>query len=132
MIFFLFSSISLVMSPFSSMIVLMWILSLGPLVSLARALSIFLILSKNQLLVFQILCIVFFVSLCFSFFSLASPALDSHWGKSNVLISELRSESTPERSALFKQYLCVDDCVTCSAFFIRVNMTTILEVTPTI
>ena len=51
------------MSPFLSMIALMWISSLSPLVSLTRALSIFLIFSKNQLLVFLILYIFFFVSL---------------------------------------------------------------------
>jgi hypothetical protein len=45
------------------MILLIWILPLGPLVSLAKGLSILLILSKNQLLVLVILCIVFFVSI---------------------------------------------------------------------
>ena len=117
------------MSPFLSMIALMWISSLSPLVSLTRALSIFLIFSKNQLLVFLILYIFF---LCFSFFSLGSPALDSHRSKRGDLTSELRSESTAERPALFRQYSCVDDRGTCSFFFNRVNMTTILEVTPTI
>jgi hypothetical protein len=51
------------MSPFSFLILLIWILPLGPLVSLAKSLSILLILSKNQLLVLLILCIVFFVSI---------------------------------------------------------------------
>jgi hypothetical protein len=41
----------------------MWILPLGPLASLARGLSLLLILSKSQLLVLLILCIVFFVSI---------------------------------------------------------------------
>jgi hypothetical protein len=50
------------MPPFSFLILLIWILSLGFLVSLARGLSILLILSKNQLLVLLIICIVFFVS----------------------------------------------------------------------
>jgi hypothetical protein len=51
------------MSPFSFLILLIWILPLGPSVSLARGFSILLILSKNQLLVLKILCIVFFVSI---------------------------------------------------------------------
>ena len=50
------------MSPFSFLILLIWILSLCPLVSLAKGLSILLIFSKNQLLVWLILCIVLFVS----------------------------------------------------------------------
>ena len=51
------------MSPFSFLILLIWILSLCPLVSLAKGLSILLIFSKNQLLVLLILCIVLFVSI---------------------------------------------------------------------
>jgi hypothetical protein len=47
----LISSISIVMSPFSFLILLIWILHLGPLVSLARGLCILLFLLKNQLLV---------------------------------------------------------------------------------
>jgi hypothetical protein len=50
------------MSPFSFLILLIRILSLCPLVSLAKSLSILLIFSKNQLLVWLILCIVLFVS----------------------------------------------------------------------
>ena len=50
------------MSPFSFLILLIRILSLYPLVSLAKGLSILLIFSKNQLLVWLILCIVLFVS----------------------------------------------------------------------
>ena len=50
------------MSPFSFLILLIWILSLYPLVRLAKGLSILLIFSKNQLLVLLILCIVLFVS----------------------------------------------------------------------
>ena len=61
---FKISSVSVVMSPFSFLILLTWILPLGPLVSLARGLSILLICSKNQLLALLILCIVFFVSIC--------------------------------------------------------------------
>ena len=60
---FLISYISIVMSPFSFLILLMWILHIDPLVSLARSLSILLILSKEELLVLFILCIVFFVSI---------------------------------------------------------------------
>jgi hypothetical protein len=55
--------ISLFMSPFSFLILLIWILSLCPLVSLAKGLPILLIFSKNQLLVLLILCIVLFVSI---------------------------------------------------------------------
>ena len=50
------------MSPFSFLILLIWILSLCPLVSLAKGLSILLIFSKKQLLVWLILCIVLFLS----------------------------------------------------------------------
>ena len=61
---FWFSSGSVVMSPFSFMILLIWTLPLSRLVSLARSLSILFIylLSKKQLLVLLILCLVFFVS----------------------------------------------------------------------
>ena len=52
-----------VMSPFSFLILLIWILSLCLLVSRAKDLSILLIFSKNQLLVLLILCIALFVSL---------------------------------------------------------------------
>jgi hypothetical protein len=55
------SSISVVMSPFSFLILQIWKLPLGPLVSLARGLSILLILSKSKHLVLLILCIVFFI-----------------------------------------------------------------------
>jgi hypothetical protein len=50
------------MSPFSFLILLIWILSLCPLVSLDKGLSILLIFSKNQLQVLLILCIVLSVS----------------------------------------------------------------------
>jgi hypothetical protein len=53
---------SVVMSPFSFLILLIRMLSLCPLVSVAKGLSILLIFSKNQLLVWLILCIVLFVS----------------------------------------------------------------------
>ena len=49
------------MSPFSFLILLIWILSLCPVVSLG--LSILLIFSKNQLLVLSILYILLFVSI---------------------------------------------------------------------
>jgi hypothetical protein len=50
------------MSLFSFLILLIRILSLCPLVSLAKGLSILLIFSKNHLLVWLILCVVLFVS----------------------------------------------------------------------
>jgi hypothetical protein len=46
----------------SFLILLIWILSLCPLVSLAKGLSILLIFSKNQLLFLLIVCIVLFLS----------------------------------------------------------------------
>jgi hypothetical protein len=48
--------------PFSFLVLLICIVSLYPLFSLARALFILMIFSKNQLLVLFILCIVLFVS----------------------------------------------------------------------
>jgi hypothetical protein len=48
------------MPPFSFRILLIWILSLCPLVTLAKGLSILLILSKDQLLVLLVLGIVLF------------------------------------------------------------------------
>jgi hypothetical protein len=62
MIFWI-SSDSVVMSPFSSLNLLIRTLSLCPLVSLAEGLSILLIFSKNHLLVWMTLCIVLFVSI---------------------------------------------------------------------
>ena len=59
---FRISSGSVVMSPFSFLILLIRILSLCPLVSLAKGLSILLIFPKNQLLVWLILWIVLLVS----------------------------------------------------------------------
>jgi hypothetical protein len=53
---------SAVMSPFLFLILLIRILSLCPLVSLVKGLSILLIFSKNQLLVWLILSIVLLVS----------------------------------------------------------------------
>ena len=58
----LISSGSVVMSFFSFLILLMKILSLHPLVSLPKGLSILLIFLKNQLMVWLILCIVLYVS----------------------------------------------------------------------
>jgi hypothetical protein len=51
------------MSPFSFLILLIWILPLGPFVGIVTGLSILLILPKNQILVLLILCVVFFVSI---------------------------------------------------------------------
>jgi hypothetical protein len=53
----------IVMSPFSFLILLIRMLSLCPLVSLAKGLSILLIFSNIQLLILLILCIVLFVSI---------------------------------------------------------------------
>jgi hypothetical protein len=53
----------IVISTFSFLILLIWILSLCPLVSLAKGLSILLIFSKNQLLVWLILRTDLFVSI---------------------------------------------------------------------
>jgi small-conductance mechanosensitive channel len=68
MIFFI-SSDSVVISPFSFLILLIRILSLCPLISLARGLSILLILSKNHLLVWLIffLFIFYWVFISFTF-----------------------------------------------------------------
>ena len=57
------SSGFVVMSPFSFLILLIRILSLCPLVILAKGLPILLIFSKNQLLVLLVLDIVLFVSI---------------------------------------------------------------------
>ena len=62
MIFFSIFSVSIVMSSLSFLFLLIWILSFCPLVSLAEDLSIFLVFSKNQLLVQFIPYIVPFVS----------------------------------------------------------------------
>ena len=59
---FWISSCSVVMSPFSFLILLIRIVSLCPLVSLAKGLSILLIFSKKQLLVWLVLCMVLIVS----------------------------------------------------------------------
>jgi hypothetical protein len=61
---FWISSCSVVMSPFSFLILLIRILSLCPLVSLGKGLLILLIFSKNQLLVWLIICILPFISTC--------------------------------------------------------------------
>ena len=70
MIFWI-SSVSVVMPPFSFLILLIWILSLCSLVSLAKGLSILLFFIKNQLLVLLIVCIVLFVSTWF----ISAPSL---------------------------------------------------------
>ena len=59
--------LSVVISPFSFLILLIWFLSLFFLMSLANSLSILFIFSNNQLLVLLIFTIVSFVS--FSFIS---------------------------------------------------------------
>ena len=60
--FFWIFTVSVVMSPFSFLILLIWKLSLWPLISLAKVFSIWLIFSNNQLLVKWFFCIVLFVS----------------------------------------------------------------------
>ena len=64
---FSISVLSVVISPFSFLILLIWFFSLFFLMSLANGLSILFIFSKNQLLVLLIFAIVSFVS--FSFIS---------------------------------------------------------------
>ena len=59
------SVLSVVISPFSFLILLIWFFSLCFLMSLANGLSILFILSKNQLLVLLIFAIVSFVSFAF-------------------------------------------------------------------
>jgi hypothetical protein len=65
LIMFWISSDSVVMSPFSFLILLIRLLSLCPLVSLAKGLSLLLIFSTNQLLVWMNVCIVLFASTWF-------------------------------------------------------------------
>jgi hypothetical protein len=60
---FCISTGSVVMSPFSFLILLIRILYLCPLVSQCKGLSVLLIFSKNQLLVWLVLWIVLFVSI---------------------------------------------------------------------
>ena len=55
------SSVFAVIAPFSFLILLIWILSLCPLVSLAKGLSILMIFSKNHLLVLLILYMSLFL-----------------------------------------------------------------------
>ena len=59
------SVLSVVISPFSFLILLIWLFSLCFLMSLANGLSILFILSKNQLLALLIFAIVSFVSFAF-------------------------------------------------------------------
>ena len=59
------SVLSVVISPFSFLIVLIWFFSLCFLMSLANALSILFNFSKNQLLVLLIFSVVSFVSFAF-------------------------------------------------------------------
>jgi hypothetical protein len=65
---FWISSGSVVMSPFSFLIFLIRVLSLCPLVSLVKGLSILLIFSKHQFLVWLILCKGLFVCLFVCFY----------------------------------------------------------------
>lgn len=71
---FLEFPISVVVSPFSFLIWLIWILPLGHLVILATGSSMLFIISNNQVLVLLIHCLVLFVSiliisaLCFTIF----------------------------------------------------------------
>ena len=59
------SAVSVVTSPFSFLILLIWALSLFFLTSLAKDLSVLFIFSKSQLLVSLIFSVVFFVSTSF-------------------------------------------------------------------
>ncbi|KAB0364590.1 hypothetical protein FD754_008746 [Muntiacus muntjak] len=59
------SVLSVVISPFSFLILLIWFFSLCFLMSLANGLSILFIFSKNQLLVFLIFAMVSLVSFAF-------------------------------------------------------------------
>ena len=59
------SVLSVVISPFSFLILLIWFFSLYFLMSLANGLSIFFILSKNQLLAVLLFAMVSFVSFAF-------------------------------------------------------------------
>ena len=59
------SVLSVVTSPFSFLILLIWLFSLCFLMSLANGLSILFILSKNQLLALLIFAMVSFVSFAF-------------------------------------------------------------------
>ena len=63
---FCISVLSVVISPFSFLILLIWFFSLCFLMSLANSLSILLILSKNQLLTLLIFAMVSFVSFAFT------------------------------------------------------------------
>ena len=61
---FCISAVSVVISPFSFLILFIWVLSLLFLVSLARGLSMLFTFSKNQLFVVLIyFCIVFWISI---------------------------------------------------------------------
>ena len=59
------SVLSVVISPFSFLILLIWLFSLCFLMSLANGLSILFVLSKNQLLALLIFAMVSFVSFAF-------------------------------------------------------------------
>jgi hypothetical protein len=78
------------MSLFSFLILLIWILSLYPLVNLTKGLSILLIRSKNLLLVLLILCIVLFVSIwLISVLSLIISCVCSSWVYFLLFVLEL-------------------------------------------
>jgi hypothetical protein len=82
------------------MILLIRILSLCPLVSLAKGLSILLIFSKNHLLVWLILCIVLFVS---SWLMLALNLIISY---RLLLLGEIASFSSSAFRCAVKLLVC--------------------------
>jgi hypothetical protein len=94
------SSGSVVMSTFSFLMLLIRILSLCPLVILAKGLSILLIFSKNQLLIWLILCIVHFVSTWL--ISVLSLIISCHL----LLLSEFASCSSRAFRCVFKLLVC--------------------------
>ena len=99
MIFWI-SSDSVVMSHFSFLILLIRILSLCPLVSLAKVLSILLIFSNNQLLIWLILWIVLLDSTW-----LISPlSLIISWGL--LLLGEFSSFCTRAFRCVVKLLVC--------------------------
>ena len=98
--FFLIRSVSVVMSPFSFLIVLMWIMSLCTVGSLAKCLSILMIFSENQILVW------WFFYRSYSFYFTKSQGSDGlgahfyHTFKEDLLLklSMLFHKIEPERT----------------------------------
>ena len=107
---FWISSGSVVMSPFSCLILLIRILSLWSLVDLAKGLSILLNFSKNQFLVLLILHIDFFVS----------TWLISAWSLIIYCCLLLLDEFVSFCSRAFRYAVKVQSMV-CSAFFWRLS-----------